>query len=140
MRFSAQMKNVPLGRTGIVSSSVERGKAEYLGTNVGRMEHFLLRMSCSSLQIPSLSKENNTGHHGLRVWKGNGTGDQGEKRTIVSVETGRVDGLGIYEITLQQPELLDIHDQEFKMERIIRMCICFPPMFGSSSRIGIELD
>lgn len=79
MRFSAQMKNVPLGRTGTVLSSVERGKAENQGTNVGKMEHFLLRMSCSSLQIPSLSKENNTGHHGLRVWKGNGTGDQGEK-------------------------------------------------------------
>lgn len=49
MRFSAQMKNVAIGRTGRVSSRVAGGKAEFMCADVGGMEHFLLGRSGSSL-------------------------------------------------------------------------------------------
>lgn len=42
MRFSAQMKNVALDRTGGVASWVDRVKAEIMGIDVDGMEHFLL--------------------------------------------------------------------------------------------------
>lgn len=42
-------------------------KAEFMGTDVDGMEYFLLGSLGSSLQMPSVSKENNTGDHWLRV-------------------------------------------------------------------------
>ena len=42
-------------------------KAEFMGTDVDGMEYFLLGSLGSSLQMPSVSKENNTGDHQLRV-------------------------------------------------------------------------
>lgn len=82
MRTSAQTKNVDS------FFLCSRRKGRVCGHRCGQEGAFSAGKITCSLQIASLGKEKNTGGHGLRVWKGGGTRDQGEKNTTVSVEMG----------------------------------------------------
>lgn len=102
MRLHAQMKNVALNRTGAISSCVAGGKAKIYGCRCGQDGAFPGGKIRQSSGIVSIGKENNIGH-GLRKWKERGIGCQEEKNTTVSIETGRVVGLGNCKITPQPP-------------------------------------
>lgn len=81
-------------------------------------------------------KENNTGHW-LREWKEGGIGDQGEVRTVVSVESGWTTEM--YDCPTATWTHLVFVTKSLKCHESSGLCVFFPPVFSLNSRISIGL-